>query len=326
MPSLYIKKVTQKEINKGLSYDCEPIAVIKANKPKDKNLPLHGHFLCFDEGSDMYVDTGENDKKCKKKPKKKRIRKRPMIKEPEEKKNIKSQAISLDPKKYHFELLPDITNHGTNHKNYYIYGASGTGKSFLAMSLAKKYYKLFYDVKNNKKRDIFLISQLDGDDTIDEIEDLQKFEINDFLTTKPDINDLANSFVIFDDIEGLNKKTSAGVHSFVTDICTMGRCHRRDEKGNAIQGNITMVYISHLPTNRKKTKQLISESHYVITFPKKCNQNDIKYLMGDYCGLNTNQLKLFKKLPVCRDRKWCLLYKPHFIMSAYRAEIIDDIE
>ena len=76
---------------------------------------------------------------------------------------------------------------------FYIAGASGSGKSYIAKHLSEQYQKLF------KGRPIYLVSKLKEDETLDGMAD-RPLRLNiEKLTEKPmtDLEALRNSLVIF---------------------------------------------------------------------------------------------------------------------------------
>ena len=254
-------------------------------KSDDKKNPLHGQYLC--------VNTKLKGKK-------------------------KKRAIEL-PDDCRFDLIPNVLDGGIHRTVWYIAGPSGVGKSWIAKDICSYYKKMF------PGRKIFCVSQLDKDDTLDQIGGLIRIDIDDMVENQPDINTLNNCAIIIDDIEGLKKKQSEAVHTFVTDILTMGRSHCLDDNGDSTQGNISLFYISHNTSNYKKSRQLLTESHYKIFYPYHTAVNQIYRPLKCYIGFDSNQLKRYRKMPICRKRKWVGVHSkfPFFMISAYRCELVD---
>lgn len=75
---------------------------------------------------------------------------------------------------------------------FYITGASGSGKSWYVAAYCTEFKRIFL------KRDIYLISSLSDDSSIDRIKGLQRIKLNDeFLKTDLTSDDFKNALVIF---------------------------------------------------------------------------------------------------------------------------------
>ena len=82
----------------------------------------------------------------------------------------------------------------------YITGMSGSGKSFFTADWIKRYKQVY--PKNN----VYLLSSLDQDDSIDKIKDLYRIKLNEFVEDKWTIDDLKDSCIIFDDTDCVSDK------------------------------------------------------------------------------------------------------------------------
>ena len=76
---------------------------------------------------------------------------------------------------------------------FYIYGASGSGKSYIARDIAEAYHML------NPKNGVFLISKLSEDDTLDKSKFIKRVKVDTFIEDKPDVVEFSDSLVIIDD-------------------------------------------------------------------------------------------------------------------------------
>lgn len=102
---------------------------------------------------------------------------------------------------------------------YYIAGASGSGKSYIAKHIAEQYQKQF------KNRPVYLVSKLKEDETLDGMTIKPKrLNIEKLMATPmKDLEPLRETLVIFDDYDTLQGKEAKAVQTLIDDICIMGR-------------------------------------------------------------------------------------------------------
>ena len=206
-----------------------------------------------------------------------------------------------------FELIPSAKPR--DRFIWYICGPSGVGKSYLAKQIAINYLKLFPD------RKIYLVSKLDHDDTIDKIgENLFRLDYKNFIFEPPNISELKNSLVIFDDVDSIEQPHFKEIHRFADDIATMGRSHSES------QGGVSLIYITHAITNYKITRLLLLESHFKIVFPNATNAHSLNYILKKYVGLTKNQVKDLKQIA---GRFACLhTFYPNYLLTKYSAKLL----
>lgn len=248
---------------------CNPIAIVKTDDNAKKN-KLHNKLL--------YLDTRED---------------------------AKGETEIDIPIGCSYHLIPNADD--KKRDVYYIAGASGSGKSYLAKQLADNYQKLY------EGRPVYVVSKLDEDETLDSMEIPPiRLDYKMFLDDPPNINDFNNCMVIFDDIDTIDGKYGKAVHTFAEDIATMGRRHTDG------QGNITMLYITHAITNYKKTRTLLNESTNYIVYPNSSSPNQLRYLLMNYVGFDKEDLKGFKRLG-----RWVSIRKgfPVYSISQHRAKL-----
>lgn len=112
---------------------------------------------------------------------------------------------------------------------FYIAGASGSGKSYMAKNLAEYYQKFFPD------RDVYLISKLEEDSTLDSMRKPPKrISVQSLIDDYPSIDEFENCMVIMDDYDGFTGDALKTVRKLINDIATMGR-----------HTNTTMLCLSH---------------------------------------------------------------------------------
>jgi len=212
-----------------------------------------------------------------------------------------------------FTLIPDADEN--KRQVWYIAGMSGSGKSYLAKQLAENYKKMYPD------REIYIISKLDNDDTLDSMDfgkENNKYkpirvDYTQFADFTPDINALSNSMIIFDDIDTIEGKVGKAVHSLAEDIAIMGRKH------NSGQGNITMLFLTHYLTNYKKTRLLLNETTHFIFYPQNTSVHSLRYVLQTHIGLDKNEIKNLRKYG-----RWVCIRKgfPSIMIGQHKAEIL----
>jgi hypothetical protein len=214
-----------------------------------------------------------------------------------------------------FSLLPNADK--DKRDCWYIAGQSGSGKSYIAKMLAENYCKMYPD------RKIYLISKLDNDDTIDSANcDIIRLDYSDWDTEPPEINQIKNCMVIFDDVDTISKcENGIEVQQFADDIATMGRKHG-DE-----QGNITMIYISHTLTNYKKSRILLLESTHYVLFPQNTSTNTMRHLLITHVGMDEGDIRQLKRL----KSRWICIKKgfPSYLIYQHGSKLLfqdDDSE
>lgn len=210
-----------------------------------------------------------------------------------------------------FNLLPSTDKDKRN--IFYIAGASGSGKSWIAKQLAENYSKMYPD------RPIYVVSKLTEDNTLDSMDlgskDKTPIRLDYSLWTEspPDINSLSNSMIIFDDYDTIEGAEGKAVQSLIEDIAIMGRKHH-DE-----QGNITMLCLTHYITNYKKTRLILNEADHFVVYPQATSTHALTYLLKTHLGLEKDDIKKLKKLG-----RWVCLHKsyPQYLISSQYAMLL----
>lgn len=267
-----------------------PIAIIKDTdrKPKSK---FHNQFL--------YVDANDNHNDALKK----------SVNKKGNPPTTTFNQLEI-PMSCIFNLIPsiDVDKRGV----YYIAGASGSGKSFIAKQLAQNYNKLY------PTRDIFVVSKLDEDDTLDSMQLTNKKKIirldySGWVDNPPNINDFNDAMVIYDDIDTIDGALGKAVHQFAEDIAIMGRKHHNG------QGNITLLYITHHITNYKKSRLLLNEATHFVLYPQATASSQLTYLLKSRLGFEKDDIKALKKLGrwVCFSAQY-----PQYLISSQFAKVL----
>jgi hypothetical protein len=178
-------------------------------------------------------------------------------------------------------------------------GAAGAGKSFICKEYARRYKKMW------PKRDVFVVSALQEDKTLDELTFLQRILV-DTLVEKPLENAIGafeDSLVIFDDIEALVGEERQAVSELLDALLTLGR-HSRT----------SVIVASHLPARGKETRLLLSESHRFVVMPHALGFNTLRYLCTTHLGLSPQQISDLRSVP----SRWVCLSKsfPQYQLSS----------
>ena len=191
----------------------------------------------------------------------------------------------------------------------YITGSSGSGKSYYIASYCTEFKRIF------PKRDIYLISSINDDSSIDRIKDLKRINLNDeFLNTELTSDDFKNSLVIFDDTDCLTNKTlKLKVNGLLNNLLETGR-----------HSNCYVIYTSHLPCAGNDTKRVLNESNAITFFPHSLGGRSLKYLLESYLGLDKCQIKKIKSL----KSRWVTVIKsyPQVVISEKEVYTISSLE
>lgn len=200
-----------------------------------------------------------------------------------------------------FELLP--TPDPKKREVWYIAGQSGSGKSYIAKSLASYYKKLFPD------REVYLVSKLEEDATLDALKFLKRLNIQSFVDDYPDLDEFKDCMLIMDDYDTLTGDADKVIHKLIDDIAIMGR-----------HTNTTMLCLSHFLTNYKKTRLLLTEATHLVVYPQSTSFHALRYLLKNQIGIDEDDLKRYRKF----GSRWLCFIKgfPTMMVSQKNAEIL----
>lgn len=189
----------------------------------------------------------------------------------------------------------------------YIFGQSGSGKSFYVQMYANNYRQLF--PKNN----IFVFSTLDSDkEGLDKIKGIKRIKldaefINDEIIPTVDFTD---SLVIFDDVDNISdKKTKAVVWTYMNNFLQTGRHHK-----------ISCAITFHVSAGGNQTKMILNEATSMTFFGATIGGRNLKYICDSYLGMDKDQIKKLKKI----NSRWITVHKtyPKVIISEKEAFIL----
>jgi hypothetical protein len=212
----------------------------------------------------------------------------------------KATCIDL-PEDSQFQIVPSPDPE--KREVFYIAGASGSGKSYMAKGIAECYKKLFPD------RECYLVSKLGEDSTLDKLEFLKRVNIQTFIEDYPELEEFENCLVIFDDYDTLTGNAEKVVGKLIDDLATMGR-----------HTNTTMLCLSHYLTNYKKTRLLLNEATHIVVYPMATSFHALGYLLKTHVGMTKDDVRDLKKMG-----RWVCIYKhyPQWLVSQQHARVLN---
>jgi hypothetical protein len=214
-----------------------------------------------------------------------------------------SEMVSLE-KDEKFEPCPNTSK---ERDVLYIFGQSGSGKSFYVYLYASNYRQLF--PKNN----LFVFSTLDSDkEGLDKIKGLKRIKLaKEFIEDEMiPTSDFKDSLVIFDDVDNIgDKKTKDVVWKYMNNFLQTGRHH-----------NISVAITFHVSAGGNATKMILNEATSLTFFPATIGGRNLKYICDSYLGMDKEQIKKLKKL----NSRWITVLKtyPKVILSEKEAFIL----
>jgi len=215
----------------------------------------------------------------------------------------KDSSVELPPDSL-FHLLP--TNKKEDREIWYISGPSGSGKSYIAKGLVERYRKLYPD------REVFLVSKLKEDDTLDSTKGgpLRRLDVQK-LTDNPieDMDDLGKCLIVFDDYDTFTKPFDKAVQKLIDDIATMGR-----------HSGTSILCLSHYLTNYTKTRLLLCEATHFVLYPAATGNHALNYLLQTYLGFDKDEVAEIRRI----KSRWICIHKnyPQWIVAEHTAKLL----
>jgi len=213
--------------------------------------------------------------------------------EPSDKDKVKKSysEIKLDKN----AVLIPVPNKNIVSKTY-VCGPSGSGKSYFIGNYLKEYRKMF------RKSPIIVISPIDEDPALDKC-DIIRLDLDDYLLDNPlTLEELEKCMVVFDDTENEKGEMKQNLDTLRDNILIRGR-----------HSQTRMIYVSHLITNYKDTRQLLNESTEVVLYPRSSGTYHIKNYLKVQCGFEKPEITRFLSLPsrwvcLCRWNPMIVMY------------------
>lgn len=189
---------------------------------------------------------------------------------------------------------------------FYIAGASGAGKSYMAKHIAEQYQKMF------KGRPVYLVSKLKVDETLDSMENVPiRLNIEKLIATPmKDLEPLRDSLVIFDDYDTLTGKEAKAVQQLIDDICIMGR-----------HTVTSLLILSHHLSNYKSTRLCLTEASHFIVYPQSTGAHALNYFLKTYVGMGPKEVQAIKNT----GSRWLCIHKnfPIYYITETEAGLIN---
>lgn len=216
----------------------------------------------------------------------------------------KGKGIKLDEDGM-FDLLPSPDPH--RREVWYIAGASGSGKSYVAKGLGEYYRKLF------PEREVYLISKLEPEKggTIESMAGgaPKRIKIDSLIVDYPSLDEFKDCMVIFDDYDTFTGDAEKTVTKLIDDLATMGR-----------HTNTTMLCLSHYLTQYKKTRLILNEATHIVVYPQATSYHALLYLLKNYVGVDEEDIKQLRK---CGSRWLCFGKNfPQYVITQQSARLL----
>jgi len=214
----------------------------------------------------------------------------------------KDSSITLPDDGSTFQIIPSPDP--TKREIFYVAGASGSGKSYMAKGIAEMYHKFF------PNRPIYLISKLEYDETLDTMNPKPKrIKIQSLIDDYPSINEFADSLTIFDDYDTFTGDADKVVHKLIDDLCITGR-----------HVNCSLILASHYLTNYKKTRLCILETTHIVVYPMATSFHALGYLLKTHVGLTKDDVRDLKKMG-----RWVCIHKnyPQWLIASQHAKVLN---
>jgi len=216
--------------------------------------------------------------------------------------DVKDTSINLPDDGGCFQVIPSPDP--TKREVFYIAGASGSGKSFMAKGIMEMYQKF------HPSRPIYLVSKLAEDDTLDSmIPKPKRIKVQSLIDDYPEIEEFRDCLVCFDDYDTFTGDADKVIHKLIDDLAIMGR-----------HTNTTMLCLSHYLTNYKKTRLLLTEATHIVVYPMATSFHALGYLLKTHIGASKEDVRDLKKMG-----RWVCIHKnfPQWLISAQHARVLN---
>jgi energy-coupling factor transporter ATP-binding protein EcfA2 len=248
------------------SKNSKHIAIVYKNKKHIEDIYLNDNIRSMNKDFETLMDEYEIYKMNLNKTQLKEVKRQ------FEKEMNKQKSISF-PEDENYEVNKFISDEP---ERLFLVGPSGSGKS----TLIGKYIRL-YKGKFNKGK-IILFSDKPFDKELDKKENkLIRIKLDDKIVNDPiQADELANSLVIFDDIDSIqDKNIKSAIYSLKDQILKRGRSL-----------SIYCITTSH-QNEFQKTRPDFNESTGIFLFPDGGNRSTVNYILEHYMGMNTKEIK-----------------------------------
>lgn len=217
--------------------------------------------------------------------------------------NNELKKITLEDTRLRFSIYP--SEKGLD--KIYLCGPSGAGKTSIIQDYVKQYVKMF------PNKNIYLFSDVNQDDLLDDIKKIKRIRIEDDLIDDPiETKELEDSLLIFDDIDSFSNPKLLKTVRTILDSCLKRGRHEEIRH---------IIVTNHLTTDYKNTRCILNEASHVIFFPACGGSNN--YLMKSHIGLDPNQIRKVNKL---KSRWVCALKRfPRCMITENQVFLLDQL-
>ena len=201
--------------------------------------------------------------------------------------------------------LPDFKKY----EKLYCAANSGAGKTYYLALWLKQWYKN----KENKEKPLYIFSAVDVDPTLDDFPNAERIPIDEDLINNPlKLEDLSNSFIIFDDIDTISNPILRKIVLNLRDHALQAGRHYK----------ITMASTAHVVSNYSKTRILIQEATSCTFFPRSSGAFQIRQYLERQAGFDKSQIDKFLK----QQSRWVSLYRQYngYVISEKNVYMIHD--
>ncbi|HXS60464.1 MAG TPA: hypothetical protein VN703_06595 [Candidatus Sulfopaludibacter sp.] len=181
----------------------------------------------------------------------------------------------------------------------YAAGPTDSGKSYWSRKYIDEWSKIFPD------KPIFLFSDVDEDEELDDIKRLHRIKINDELITHPlkSTDFPSGSLVLFDDTDSIvDPKILKAVEALRNHLLRRGR-----------HESLYVIVSNHMLSDYTKTRIILNECNGMTVFPKSGSSSGITYVLKKYCGLSQPQVYKIMNL----NSRWVTVYKNYPMFVVY---------
>lgn len=176
--------------------------------------------------------------------------------------------------------LPDFKKY----EKLYAAANSGAGKTYYIANWLKQWYKN----KENKDKPLYIFSAVDEDKILDDFPNAERISIDEDLIENPlKLEDLSDSFIIFDDIDTISNPILRKIVLNLRDHALQAGRHY----------GITMASTAHVVSNYSKTRILIQEATSCTFFPRSSGSFQIRQYLEKQSGFDKAQIDKFLKQP-----------------------------
>jgi hypothetical protein len=193
----------------------------------------------------------------------------------------------------HFFPIPRSDRRPTG----YVAASQGAGKSTF-VSVYVKYYQALHPDHH-----FYLFSGLDHDDVLDKRNPERVLLDKSFTDAPIDPQCVENSIVCFDDVDSIpNKKLKEAVYDCRKNLLNIGR-HK----------NVGVICTNHTLLNNAETKNMLSESDFVVIFPGSGSKTQPKNFLTNYFGVSAKLTHYILK----SQSRWVFCWKvfPNYVMT-----------